>query len=266
MGVGMSKQSPMPDMAERLREARAKVFPSAAAAAEALGMKAGTVRAHENGQNGIGYEDLVRYARRYGVQVLWLITGGSEATPAPVYDDWEVDYFEVEGTVQDGAWYPSTEGRVYGPVPVDPMGHSEVAGYADERFPPDVIHAFKVRTDWPGSRYLDGTILFAVPGLYLEFRPGDHILVSREKSGFVEVTVREIGLIDASEPLTEENVTLKALISDGPPLSGERLSGGVEQTPFATVIGSLTKRPVPGMSIDARREYEDVMRKERRGS
>lgn len=262
----MSKPPPMPAMAERLREARAKVFPSAAAAAEALGMKAGTIRAHENGQNGIGYEDLVRYARRYGVQAMWLITGAAESAATPRYDDWKVDYYSVGGTVQDGAWSPSHREDYYGPIPLDPMGEPEVAGYADDRFPPDVISAFKVSAPWSGSRYLDGTILFAVPSLYLEYRPGDHVLLVREKSGFVEVTVRELTFLDSSKPLTEDNVSLKALISDSPPLSGHNTVDGIEQYYFAVVIGSLTKRPMPGMSIEARREYEEIMRKERSGT
>lgn len=261
----MSKSSAIPEMAERLREARARIFPSAAAAAEAIGMKPGTIRAHENGQNGIGYEDLVRYARRYGVQVMWLITGSAEAapTPTPIYDDSKVDYYAIGGTVQDGAWYPPHREDFHGPIPLDGMGDPEVAGYADDRFPPDVIHAFKVATAWPGSRYLDGTVLFAVPSLYLEYRPGDHVLMTRQKSGFVEVTVREIVLHDPAQPLDEDNVSLKALISDSPALSAHELVDGVEQDAFAVVIGSLSKRPVPGMSIDARREYELFMRKQR---
>ena len=255
----------MPDMAERLREARAKVFPSAAAAAEALGMKPGTIRAHENGQNGIGYEDLVRYARRYGVQVLWLITGATETSPNTVHDDSVVDYYALGGTIQDGAWYPVHREDYYGPIPLDPMGEPEVAGYADDRFPPDVIHALKVKTSWAGSRYIDGTVVFAVPSLYLEYRPGDHILITREKSGFVEVSLREIVLADPGQPLTEDNVILKALTSDSPSLPAIESDPEIELDPFAVVIGSLAKRPVPGMSIEARRQYEEIMRKERKG-
>lgn len=66
----------MSEMHERLREARENAgFISAAAAAEALGIRASTYRAHENGQNEFSFQEAQRYARKFGTDPLWLYSG-----------------------------------------------------------------------------------------------------------------------------------------------------------------------------------------------
>lgn len=72
----------MTDASERLREAREKAgFRSAAAAADALGVRASTYRAHENGQNEFGYREAQFYGRKFGVDTSWILEG-REKEPA----------------------------------------------------------------------------------------------------------------------------------------------------------------------------------------
>jgi phage repressor protein C with HTH and peptisase S24 domain len=62
--------------AQRLQAAREKAgFTSATKAAEALGIGPSTYRAHENGQNNFNFQDAERYARRFGVSAIWLVSG-----------------------------------------------------------------------------------------------------------------------------------------------------------------------------------------------
>lgn len=72
--------------ARRLKESRELVYPSAEAAAAALGLNGVTVRAHESAQNGFPVETAVLYAKAYGVSLDWLLTGRTEEakrTPPP---------------------------------------------------------------------------------------------------------------------------------------------------------------------------------------
>lgn len=66
----------MQTMGDRLRTARINAnYESAARAAEALGVSASTYRAHENGQNDYSPEEAERYARKFGANAGYLLTG-----------------------------------------------------------------------------------------------------------------------------------------------------------------------------------------------
>lgn len=72
------EQTSVAAVAERLKEARSKVYPSAARAATALGLEGPTVRAHESGQNGFPVSRAAAYATAYGVSLEWLLTGSGD--------------------------------------------------------------------------------------------------------------------------------------------------------------------------------------------
>ena len=63
---------------DRLRWARRQKFPTAQKAAEALGIAYGTYSGHEAGSRGFTSEDAERYARFYGVDLTWLLTGNGQ--------------------------------------------------------------------------------------------------------------------------------------------------------------------------------------------
>src|ERR1700679_3947958 len=76
--MAINKQiSAKSDQAARLRAAReAAGFKSASDAAQKFRWRASTYMAHENGQNGIrAPEPALTYARVYGVDLTWLLTG-----------------------------------------------------------------------------------------------------------------------------------------------------------------------------------------------
>lgn len=65
---------PMTEKHERLRKARIEAgFRYASDAANALGLVASTYRAHENGQNDFNLDEAQVYAKKFGVDALWLM-------------------------------------------------------------------------------------------------------------------------------------------------------------------------------------------------
>lgn len=100
----------MEHRAERLRQARIRAgYTSAAKAADALGIRASTYRAHENGQNNFDTEEAGRYARFFKCDVGWLLIG--EGTPRadksltiPTDGSGKVASIPVLGFVKAGVW------------------------------------------------------------------------------------------------------------------------------------------------------------------
>src|SRR5258708_5771075 len=131
------------EIAARLKEARSALFPTAAEAARALGMKPVTVRAHESGQNGVDYFDLERYARRYGVDIAWLLTGEGAHEPQIAFHTQIGELVNILGLIQDGAWIPDPipddpdeESDEYPIMMFKPRSHDgEFVTYSDPRFP-----------------------------------------------------------------------------------------------------------------------------------
>lgn len=76
---------------DRLRQARKKAgYPTASAAAEALGVNNTTYTSHENGHRDFDDDMAAKYAKRFGVDPAWLVFGrGDEpgGTPSPDLGD-----------------------------------------------------------------------------------------------------------------------------------------------------------------------------------
>lgn len=69
-------------MHDRLREARERAgYQSTAEAARALGMRASTYAAHENGQNKFKADKAAEYGRKFGVKPAWLLMGDLSDAP-----------------------------------------------------------------------------------------------------------------------------------------------------------------------------------------
>ena len=62
-------------MDERLKQARMALYPTAQAAAKALGVKPDTYTQHENGTRGFKRESAIQYAKKFKVNIEWLLTG-----------------------------------------------------------------------------------------------------------------------------------------------------------------------------------------------
>jgi transcriptional regulator with XRE-family HTH domain len=244
-------------VAQRLKSARQRVFRSAAQAAEGLGMNASTVRAHENGQNGVNIFDLERYARRYGVSIDWLAAGKGEmdvTDSAPSQADHH--YYPVMGILQDGAWLEDDPDSDHWPGwgwLRSASGVPEDVAYTDPRFPDELLTAMKVRTTMTEGAYTDGTIVFAADVIFTGYREGDHVVVMREKGEyFYEWSLRRVTKRDGE-------TWLEPLISDGPAYKHipDRYIHEHFSLILGVVVGSLSRRPVPPLSIEARKNFEE---------
>lgn len=237
------------EVGKRLKEARSKIFGSAKEAADALGMKDVTVRAHESGRNGVSYYDLERYARRYGVAQMWLLTGEGKEVPSADFTSELGELILVEGYLDDEAWFPVTDGPDEDYVRTA-EGYAERVAYTDPRFPEGMVGAFKVRSGRTDAPYIDGTIVFCVNNSDFGVRPGDHVIVVRTRDEFDNVSVRQID-VDA-----DGTWLLRSLTTHGPPIRFER--SGREEIPHisALVIGSLTRRPAPRLNVEQLKAWE----------
>lgn len=239
-------------VAARLKEARERLFHSAADAARALSMKPVTVRAHESGQNSPSYYDLEKYARRYGVSVSWLMTGEGEQAPEATVDQ-HAHYGHamfVHSLVEDGVWLPAQpdDAMIPSRTPIAPDGDAEFVVYTDPRFPPEMVTAFKVVTQKTTGEYLNGSIVYALPVEMVGYREGDHVLVASRRGEFYEWSLRLVVPGD-------DGVEFEALTSDSPRLRW-RDDEEIETRAVGIVVASETRRPVPPLELRERQEFE----------
>lgn len=246
----MSRPVPDPALADRLKTARQLIFPSAAAAADALSINPVTLRTHEAGTRGVSFRDLDRYARRYGVSIEWLITGKGDRWPKAELRYQSGELVNIMGVLEDGRWLEGTladdDVPGWGPIPLESSDDFETTVYDDPRFPEEFIQAFKVRTRKTDGPYIDGTVVFGVPVYALGYRVGDHVVLARSVNGQTEWTVREA--------LGEGR--WKALISDGPDILHDRPQEEEDWVYHAVVTSYSSRREVPPLPIRERVEHE----------
>ncbi|WP_316172453.1 XRE family transcriptional regulator [Bradyrhizobium sp. SZCCHNRI2049] len=110
----------MTEMHERLTAARKEAgYPTATAAAEALGIPEPTYLGHENGSRGFRKASAELYARRFGVSLEWLLTGRGPKSHQPAAP--EEHNAALVGYVGAGAethFYAQEEALDYVPAPV----------------------------------------------------------------------------------------------------------------------------------------------------
>jgi phage repressor protein C with HTH and peptisase S24 domain len=179
------------EIGARLAEARkAAGFSSAAAAAESLGMKYPTYAGHENGSRGLR-ANLERYARRFGVTVDWLLTGGKAQSPK--------GREASMASVPDLAIFAGMGGGGYLEVSVDEHGRptdlEQVRGYWE--FPEYMlrrfgnlrnVYAWEVRGDSMEPTLQGGAVVFVdtsqtvpPPDDIYAINYGDGLMVKRVK-------------------------------------------------------------------------------------
>ena len=201
------------------------------------------------------------YARRYGVTMDWIITGRGSMEPDEKVSVSDWNLYNIMGQIRDGVWIEGNTDADTWPgwgALLTPAGLEEEVEYSDPRFPDDLVNALKVRTDIKDGPYIDGSIIFAVSSVYTDMNEGDHVVTVREKGDFVEWSLREVRY-------TGKATVLKSLISDSPPYVwnyDEELPNEINIV--ATVIGCLTRRPLPPMTAAQRRAYEDEGRHQRK--
>lgn len=181
----------MATMQDRLREARiAAGFPTAAAAARALGLPYQTYAGHENGKTGFKHEAAERYARKFRVSLEWLITGRGEmrmakASGLMTYED--AFGLPMLGVIRAGLWVDTTA--------VDEQPSYRIPVLPDERFQARQ-YGLLVEGTSMNKIFPDGTYVicadFAQIGLPL--KPGmiAHIERRRDGGSLVEITLKQI--------------------------------------------------------------------------
>jgi len=196
--------------------------------AEDLAVKAGmapsTVRAHENGQNGIRLPAAKKYARALATTPEWIMfeAGPSESVAndaMPVARS-----VPVLGQVQAGAYLE---------IPDDPEPSGFVPFY-DPRYARATVYALRVIGRSMDLHYPDGSTVYVVPAAEAGVREGDHVVVRRERAGLYETTLKEI-------VLQEGKMALRPRSSD--PAHQEVLIAAHDATwpeIIAVVVGSYT--------------------------
>ena len=200
------------DVAFRLQQARALAgYETATDAAKALGWNETTYRAHESGRRGLKNDVAVQYAKTFGVDEAWLITG--KGTPPKGVDVKhnpdhgkaliEVHYsgeIPVIGEIAAGVWQEAIEMLDTGEsIPFIPH----------PRFPKDAQLALRVRGD--------SCDLIAQPGAYVNTVPLEMALPVDGLEGLLrEFEAKGRDLIVVAERLRGGLVeaTLKALVRD----------------------------------------------------
>ena len=220
-------------------------------------MKAVTLRAHENAQNGINLFDAERYARRYNVNLQWLLTGRGDDTPDPTLHVELGEMIDVENEIDPLTWIPNDDpSRVRQKFRRPEI--VEQVPFTDPRFPVSMVEAYKVRDADVDAHYISGTILFCIDRSQTGFEDGDHVFVIRERGDFTNVSVRRVERDEKGE-----QVFRSLTHSNEPALPWEP---GPKEEPLhisAVVIGSLTRRPVRAVNIEGRRRHEEYLRSKR---
>lgn len=183
----------MSEKHERLREARVNAgYRHASAAANALGVLASTYRAHENGQNDFGLEEAAVYAKKFGVDPLWLMATALERPASADGALVNADTAEQRrvhlpnATVRDSIVGYGRKIPVYGRAVGGVDGEFEMNGSTlYEVMAPPILsgvtkaYAVLVSGESMSPRYEDGEICFVDPTRRV--RRGDYVIAQIQR-------------------------------------------------------------------------------------
>lgn len=173
----------MSEKHERLRQARiAAQFKSAAAAAEALGVKPSTYRAHENGQNDFSFEESEIYGKKFGSDPMWLFAEKADR-PIPHNSDFvastkiDIPNAKIRGMVVGQGRQIPVYGHAVGGVDGEFLMNGNVL--YDVMAPPVLSHisnayAVAVSGDSMYPRYEDGEVCYIDPTRRV--KKGDYVI------------------------------------------------------------------------------------------
>lgn len=176
---------------ERLRQRRTALGLSVEQLAVKGGFAPSTVRAHENGQNGIRLPAARKYARALSTTPEWIMFEAGAAESSANDSMPSARMVPILGQVQAGAYLE---------IPEEP----EPAGFLpfyDPRYARATIYALRVVGRSMDVHYPDGATVYVVPAAEAGIREGDHVVVRRERAGLYETTLKEIFLQDGKMAL-----------------------------------------------------------------
>lgn len=197
---------------DRLKQIRKDAGLSVEALAKRLSVAASTVRAHENGQNGIKADMAARYATALGVSPELILFGDSRRTDKTSAGPAEkgVRRVPVLGVVQAGAWAEVFD---------DHHEPTEYIVFDEPEYARTEVFALVVRGPSTDLVYPDGTRIICIPAGDGGIREGDFVVVRRRRGAFAETTLKQIQIGEdggvelwprSSDPAFQEPIRIKA--------------------------------------------------------
>lgn len=190
----MADQAQIDAIASRLKQARSKIYATAAEAARAHGWGESTYYGHENGGRGIPRSKIPVYARAFRVSSNWLLTGRDGAEFIEI-----TRRVAVVGEVAAGVWqeHNGWDDGKFDNIPVVPGRYEGL-----EQF------AYLVRgPSMDLARIFDGEFIVCVK--YFEAREapadGDIVVVTRTNGDLVERTVKRVRITKSAMELVPES-------------------------------------------------------------
>jgi transcriptional regulator with XRE-family HTH domain len=174
---------------ERLRAARVAAELSVEQLAERIEKAASTVRAHENGQNGIKAPMAARYARALNVTPEWLLYGKvASERPDPKLNAIVTRQLPICHEVAAGLWLPADEMRD------EPIGHHD-AHFLGE-YEPFQQWLEAVSGDSMDRLLPHGALIHVVDAIAMGYaaKHGDLVVVVRRRAqgAFVERSIKQV--------------------------------------------------------------------------
>jgi phage repressor protein C with HTH and peptisase S24 domain len=207
----------MSDKGKRLRDARFDAgFNTAKAAAEALGIRPSTYSAHENGQNDYGIEEAQVYARRFGTDPIWLLTGVTNTQNLALADGSSPSNVVLlretpNATIGDDISSDGKKIPVYGQAVGGVDGEFIMNGSVlyEVMAPPNLsqisgAYAVSIAGDSMYPRYEDGEVAFVDPSRRV--RKGDYVVaqIRYEEEGPILAFVKKFVRHNADELVVEQ--------------------------------------------------------------
>ena len=233
-------------IAARLKAARKRKFPSAAAAARALGMNEVTVRAHETGQNGVPIDVMIKYVRAYGADINWIIRG--HRTKDFTFDPDNGIAMPVNGAIATGIYVDPD-------VPREPLPALHVP--AVDRFFGYEVYQMQ-SGDWSPIAPA-GSHLICTPADVVTLRPLDLVVVERDRAGLKELTLWMLEVNSSGEAVLNGPAgSANQLV-----LTGPSAVEGVEILAFVRqVVRNVPRAPVDQgihLSLPVRKRPEETL-------
>lgn len=182
----------------RLRELREAAGVSVEQLAQRVGKSPTTVRAHENGQNGIRPPMAQRYARELNSTPEWILYGRSKADqrlPSP--DEITKQQLQIRYQVAAGAWLATDDVRD------QPLGEAEAHWLPEYK---DFQQWLEVVSGDSMDRLLPpGSLVHVVDAIGMGYAPrhGDLVVVVRRRAqgAFIERSIKQVELTSAGVEL-----------------------------------------------------------------
>lgn len=227
-----SKLPSLDTQSERLRWARSRFYPSARAAATALGWNENTYKSHEGGirrGDGLPLSAVQKYARAFKVPVGWLSMADKTGTVERIGDVKKA--VPVVGMVEAGIWIETTS-----EPPI------EWIAFDDPQYARANVKAYRVRGPSMDQVYPEGTTVLTIHPAEAGLCEYDVVVLCRKDAGGKhELTLKELRMNGTQAEFWPRSNDKRYQAPYIPPKADESAQDGWEVV--GVVIASYAKRP-----------------------